>query len=207
MNEYVVTITRTCGSGGSTIANMLAKEMGIKVYNRELLKLASYDSGINESIFAQADEDTKKSLLYKISKKTYCGEIIPPESDDFTSNDNLFNYQAKVLKELAKKEPYIVVGRGADYILRYYEKAIKVYIFSTTEKCINHEMHRLKICEREAEKLVLKTNIYRANYYRYHTGRKWKDVENYDLVLNTSMVSYREAVELIKRHIEIISLR
>lgn len=207
MDNFVVTITRTCGSGGSIIANLLAKQLNIKVYDKELLKLASDDSGINERLFARVDEDTKKSILYKVSKRVYNGELIPPESNDFTSNDNLFNYQAKVLKELAKESSYIVIGRGADYVLRDNKNVIKIFIHANEEECILREMKRLGMERKEAEEWINKTNIYRGIYYRYHTGQKWRDAENYDLILNTSRFSYDECVEIIKMYIKFIQGR
>lgn len=207
MDNFVVTITRSCGSGGSIIANLLAKQLNIKVYDKELLKLASDDSGINERLFAMVDEDTKKSILYKVSKRVYNGELIPPESNDFTSNDNLFNYQAKVLKELAKENSYIVIGRGADYVLRDNKNVIKIFVHANNEECILREMKRLGMKRKEAEEWINKTNIYRGIYYRYHTGQKWRDAENYDLILNTSRFSYDECVEIIKMYIKFIQER
>ena len=207
MDNFVVTITRSCGSGGSIIANFLAKQLNIKVYDKELLKLASDDSGINERLFAMVDEDTKKSILYKVSKRVYNGELIPPESNDFTSNDNLFNYQAKVLKELAKENSYIVIGRGADYVLRDNKNVIKIFVHANNEECILREMKRLGMERKEAEEWINKTNIYRGIYYRYHTGQKWRDAENYDLILNTSRFSYDECVEIIKMYIKFIQER
>ena len=207
MDNFVVTITRSCGSGGSIIANLLAKQLNIKVYDKEVLKLASDDSGINERLFAMVDEDTKKSILYKVSKRVYNGELIPPESNDFTSNDNLFNYQAKVLKELAKENSYIVIGRGADYVLRDNKNVIKIFVHANNEECILREMKRLGMERKEAEEWINKTNIYRGIYYRYHTGQKWRDAENYDLILNTSRFSYDECVEIIKMYIKFIQER
>ena len=207
MDNFVVTITRSCGSGGSIIANLLAKQLNIKVYDKELLKLASDDSVINERLFAMVDEDTKKSILYKVSKRVYNGELIPPESNDFTSNDNLFNYQAKVLKELAKENSYIVIGRGADYVLRDNKNVIKIFVHANNEECILREMKRLGMERKEAEEWINKTNIYRGIYYRYHTGQKWRDAENYDLILNTSRFSYDECVEIIKMYIKFIQER
>ena len=207
MDNFVVTITRSCGSGGSIIANLLAKQLNIKVYDKELLKLASDDSGINERLFAMVDEDTKKSILYKVSKRVYNGELIPPESNDFTSNDNLFNYQAKVLKELAKENSYIVIGRGADYVLRDNKNVIKIFVHANNEECILREMKRLGMERKEAEEWINKTNIDRGIYYRYHTGQKWRDAENYDLILNTSRFSYDECVEIIKMYIKFIQER
>ena len=96
MGNYVITIARGYGSGGRTIGKMLAQELGISCYDRELMRLASDESGINESLFAKADEKLKSSLLFKVAKNTYKGEIIGPDSDEFVSNDNLFNYQANM---------------------------------------------------------------------------------------------------------------
>ena len=190
MNHFVITITRTCGSGGTTIGKMLADDYGIDLYDRKLLRLASDDSGINEHLFAAADEDMKRSPLYKASKKVYNGELIPPESDDFTCNDNLFNYQAKVLKELAKRESYVVIGRAADYILKEEPNVIRVFIHADID-------------EKAAAKSIAHLNAYRSAYYKYHTGREWEDVNNYDLSLDTSKFTYEECVAIIKSMVSI----
>ena len=100
--NIVITIARQYGSGGKTIGEMLSKELNIPYYDKDLMKLASDDSGINEALFNKADETIKNTSLFKAAKKVYQGELIPPESDDFTSNENLFNYQAKIMKELAR---------------------------------------------------------------------------------------------------------
>ncbi len=111
MEHYVITIARQYGSGGRTVGQMLADKLGIHYYDRELLKLASDASGINEQLFGNADENVKGKFLSKIAKKVYNGELIPPDSDDFTSNDNLFNYQAKIIRELAVQEESCVIIR------------------------------------------------------------------------------------------------
>lgn len=203
MEKFVVAITRTCGSGATSISKMLADDLGIDMYDRKLLQLASDESGINEALFAKADEHVKNSLLYRVSKKVYNGELIPPESDDFTSNDNLFAYQAKVLKELAERESYICIGRGADYILRDNPNCLKVFIYAPLEKCIDKEMSRLGISRREAEKHILSTDKYRREYYKYHTGREWENPYNYDLCLNTGNLTYAQCVEYIKSYLRL----
>ncbi len=105
---FAVAITRTCGSGGgSYIGKQLAKAFDIDLYDRKLLRLASEDSGISEELFAHADENTRKTMLYRVSERVYDGSIIPPESGNFISDENLFNYQAKVLRELLNEESYI----------------------------------------------------------------------------------------------------
>lgn len=202
MDKFVIAVTRTCGSGATSISRLLAQRYGIHMYDRNLLRLASEDSGINEALFAKADENVKKSLLYKVSRKIYKGELIPPESDDFTSNDNLFNYQAKILKELANEESYICIGRAADYILKDHKNVIRIFIYAPFEKCVEKEITRLGLSEKEAIKHVRDTDKYRSDYYKYHTGRVWKDPYNYDLCLNTGELTYEQCASLIEEYIK-----
>ena len=202
MERFVIALTRTCGSGGTTISKMLADDYGIDMYDRKLLRLASEDSGINEALFANADELTRNSLLYRVSKKLYHGELIPPESNNFTSDQNLFNYQAKVLKELAERESYICVGRACDYILKDYPNVLKVFVYASTQICIENEMKRQGIERKAAEKYVNSNNKFRREYYKYHTGRIWEDPYNYDLCLNTGDLTHDQAVAIIKAYVK-----
>jgi len=203
MDKFVIAITRTCGSGGTTIGKMLCNDLGINMYDKELLRLASDDSGINEALFANADEDVKNSILYKVSKHVYNGELIPPESGDFISDDNLFNYQAKILNELSERESYVVIGRCADYILKDNPNVFKIFIHASNEYCIQHEMDILSLSEKEAIKNIKKLDKYRSDYYYYHTGKKWEDVKNYDLSLDTSKLGFEKCVKYIKEYIKL----
>lgn len=198
MERFVVAVTRTCGSGGTTISKMLADDFGIDMYDRKLLRLASEDSGINEELFAKADEVTKNRLLYRVSRKVYSGELIPPESNDFVSDQNLFNYQAKVLKELAERESYVCVGRACDFVLKDYPNVLKVLIYAPEDICIEREMERQGIGRKDAEKYVQSNNKFRKEYYKYHTGKVWESPYNYDICLNTAQMSYEECVEVIE---------
>ena len=203
MEKYVITIGRECGSGGSTIGKLISQKLKINYYDRNLLKLASEDSGINEELFYNADEKLKGSLVYKVSKKIYKGELIPPESYDFTSNKNLFNYQAKVLKELALRESYVVIGRCADFVLKDHPNIIRVFVCASKEKCIEHESQRNIISLKEASEKVARLNKYRSEYYQYYTGNVWKDMRNYDLCINTDNISYEHGAEMIIKYLRV----
>lgn len=203
MDKYVITIARGYGSGGKTIGKMLANELGISFYDRELLRLASDESGINEQLFAKADEQLKSSLLYRVAKKVYKGELIPPDSDDFVSNDNLFNYQAKIIKELAASESCVIVGRCADYILKDCENVVKIFVHAPLGACIETVRELSSLSQKEAEKKILSIDKHRAEYYKYYTGREWDNAENYDLCLNSSELGFEKCVELVKAYLKI----
>lgn len=200
--NFVIAITRTCGSGATHIGRILAKNLGVELYDRNLLRLASDESGIREELFAMADENQKQNLLFRVSQKVYTGVykggVIAPEKEDFTSNNNLFNYQAKVLQELADVSSYVVIGRAADYVLRDKPNLVRVFIYASREKCIQKEMDRQKIDWKKADKFITKTDKYRRDYYRYFTGQEWENMKNYDLCINTTALTYEEAALAIQ---------
>lgn len=203
MSKYVITIARGYGSGGRTIGKMLAEELKIPYYDRDLLRFASDDSGINEQLFAKADEKLKKSRLFTVAKNVYKGEIIPPDNDDFVSNDNLFNYQAKIIKELAKTESCIIIGRCADFVLKDYENVVKVFVHAPLVNCINTLKQMTGKPEKDIEKQIASIDKHRADYYKYYTGRDWEDAKNYDLCLNSSQLGFDKCVEIVKAYLDI----
>lgn len=203
MDHYVITIARGYGSGGRTMGKMLAKELGIHYYDRELLRLASDESGINEELFGRADEQLKKSLLFRIARKEYKGELIPPDREDFVSNDNLFNYQAKVIRQLAMQESCIIVGRCADYILRDMDNVVKVFVHASLKDCVERLKEMYSLPEKELEKKIITTDKRRAAYYRYYTGHNWENAQNYDLCFNSGQLGLDKCVEIVKNYLEI----
>lgn len=202
MERFVVTIARGYGSGGRTIGKMLAEKLGVNCYDREILKLASDDSGINEELFARSDEKLKGSLLYKVAKNVYKGELISYDNDNIT-NDNLFRYQAKVLRELAQKESYVVIGRCADYILKDINNIIRIFVHAPMERCIDVVEDMSSLSRQEIEQFILKTDKYRAEYYSHYTGKNWNDARNYDLCLNTGELSFEKCVEIVKNFMDV----
>lgn len=203
MEHTVITIARSYGSGGRTLGQLLAKELGINYYDRELLRMASDESGINEALFGKADERLKSMPLFKIAKREYQGEVLPPDSDEFVSNDNLFNYQAKVIRELAETESCVIIGRCADYILKDHKNVIRLFFYAPQEDCIARLLEQNGGTEKEIIKKIEKTDRYRSDYYKYYTGREWNDARNYNFCLNTSSMSYEKLVEVVRDYIAI----
>lgn len=203
MGNTVITIARSYGSGGRTLGKLLAKELGISCYDRELIRMASDESGINEALFGEVDEKLKKSPLFRIAKRTYNGEVFPPDSGDFVSDDNLFNYQAKVIRQLAEEESCVIIGRCADYILKDYDNVISLYFYAPREDCIKRVQDISSEPVKEIEKKIDRIDKYRADYYKYYTGKDWNDARNYDFCLNTTSMSYEKLVEVVKSYIDI----
>lgn len=196
MANCVITIARGFGSGGRTIGKLLAQKLDIDYYNDDLIKLASEESGINIELFGKADERVKTNL-FKRYKRSYGEWTIPPDSDMFVSDDNLFNYQAKIIKSLADKSSCVIIGRCADYILRDRKDVARILVYADKPTCLKHVTELYGMLPAEAEKKIETLDKARANYYKYYTGGDWSDVKNYDLCLNTSGISFEKAVDII----------
>ncbi len=201
--KIVITIARGYGSGGKTVGKMLAEELNIPFYDREILYMASDDSGIDLGLFQKNDEDVSKGLFDPSTHK-YKGKVIPPEDSKFTSKENLFNYQAKVIKELANKESCVIVGRCADFILKDYDNVIKVFIWAPHTSCVETVMDMFAMNEKEADKKIRKIDKHRSEHYHYYTGRDWDNARNYDLCLNSADLGFDGCVEAIKAFISVL---
>ncbi|MBQ7661693.1 MAG: cytidylate kinase-like family protein [Clostridia bacterium] len=197
MDHLVIAVSRTSGCGGLAVGRALAEKMGVEYYDSKLLRMASEDSGISEQLFANADEKVKRSLLSKIKKKLHPGEVLPPESSDFTSSQNLFNYQAKVIREIAANSSCVIVGRCAEYVLAEHPKMFSVFVTGSRRKCAERYAHDHAVSVKEAIARTEEVNKFRADYHEYYTGRDWGDPANYDLCISTDHMSVDACAKVI----------
>lgn len=201
MEKTIITIARQYGSGGRTVGKMLAERLDIPYYDREIITMASEDSGVNATLF----QDEKKRIdLRALFKGGYQGDqIVSPESAGFTRDDNLFNYQAKIIRRLAEQGSCVIIGRCADHILRTVPGVTRVFVYAPDDFCLREAMKVNSLSEREVIRLIAKTDDYRARYYKYYTGKEWKDARNYDLSLNSAKLGFDGTVEAILAYLKV----
>jgi len=203
MKNIVITIARQYGSGGKTIGEMLAKDLGISCYGREIIKMASEDSGISEQLFSRMDEQLDVGLFKKLTKNIYSGKLVPPESHGFVSEKNLFNYQAKIIKGLADQESCVIIGRCADFVLQDYENVASIFIHADEQFLMDRAMERNSMTTKEMKRHIEKINKHRSDFYKYYTGCDWSDARNYDLCINSTKLGFEKCVEEIKSYLKI----
>ncbi len=201
--NIVICINREYGSGGRAIGEMLSRDLGIHYYDKEILKLASEDSGINENLFVNADGKYKAASLFRGTSGAYSGELLSPDSSGFTSEQNLFNYTAKTIKDLADTQSCIIVGRCGGFILKDRPNVVRVFVHAPHEFRMEQAAKKKSLPKRELEKFVDRVNHRRAEYYHYYTGMEWYDARNYDLCIDSSRYGFEKSVEIIKGYIKV----
>ena len=203
--HYVITIERQYGSGGRLTGERLAKELGIHFYDEEILKMTSETSAIGEQYFRLADEKAGNKLLYRIVTSLKPDLSEPAKMGHrITSPENLFRFQSSVIRQLASSESCIIVGRCGNYVLQdQLEDVIRIFVYAEMPTRIERVMEVDKVDEAEAIRRIRRIDKERTEYHRYFTGREWMDMENYDLPINASRISYDQMIELIKGYLKL----
>lgn len=199
MKNYVITIARGFGSHGKEIAVKLSEQLGIPCYDNQILSMASQQSGINESLFMDVNEKLRGSYIRKLLSPTPLTYAVEASDKNFISDVNLFNIQAEIIRELARSESCIILGKAANDVLADMPNVVSVYVNASKEFCISSIMKKMYVSEKEAAKLVHRTNKYRSDYFKFYSGGKdWESPLNYDLCINTEKTGTELAVKTIK---------
>ena len=185
-DKLIISVGRQLGSGGRTIAKMLADEFGCKFYDREVLSLAAKESGFSPEFFEKNDE--RKGFLDQIFHMHV--PFISDSSfyDNGLSQENLFRLQSDAIRKAATESPCVFVGRCADYVLREHRNMVTVFVTADIDERIKNVCHRLGCSPDEARKLIESRENTRSSYYNYYTGKRWGDSSSYDLCVNSSLL-------------------
>ncbi len=200
-NHFVINIGRQLGSGGRSIANLLAQHYGITAYDRNLIELAAKESGFSQEFFEKADERKWHGFFHAIFSNRSAANAFGG-NDSCLSNDALFKVQSDIIRDLAEKESCIFIGRCADYILRDHPRSLNLFFTANLEDRVARMASEKGITPEQAEELIEKTDRSRAGYYNYYSGKTWGAAESYDLCINTSHLGHEGTAEMLIVYIE-----
>jgi len=194
-SEYpiVVTITREFGSGGRILANNIAKEMDVKFYDKEIIEMATQESQLSQRYVIDNEQKVTTSELLSLITQSYETNV----EKSLSSSDVLFVAQSKVIRRIAKQESCVILGRLADYVLSDWPKdrIVRVFCYCDSEaaydRCNNVYHDPWTVNE------IIKKNDARKAHYEHYTGQRWGDPHNYDLMVNTSSMTFDLATRLI----------
>lgn len=202
-NNCIITIGRQLGSGGKQIGEILSEKLNIPCYDKELINIASKESGLGKEFFEQADEKSRHTFFsnYFSFRSGYMGN----DAGNYLCNEMLFKIQSDVIRELAKKNSCIFVGRCADYILREHPKLVSVFISAKLADRISRIASSQAIDEKEAKSLIEYTDKKRAGYYNYYSNKVWGMANSYELCINSSRYGIEKTADLIYEYITLQS--
>ena len=195
--DYVITIGRQLGSGGRIIGEKLAAQLGISFYDKELIQIASQESGLGKEYFEQADEKKGYSIFGGLFglRGTMADE---PFSTYYLNNETLFKIQSDVIRKLADKGSCLFVGRCADYVLTENPSCLNIFVSADINDRIKRIAELQKMTTEKAKDYIEKTDKKRAGYYNYFSNKVWGVADSYHLCVNSSVLGIDETVNLIR---------
>ena len=193
----VITISRQFGSGGHEVGEKLARQLDVPFYDKARIAMAAKQSGLSEEVFANADEKATSSLLYSMVMGSYSFGARVPGINEMPINDKLFIIQSDIIKKAAADGPCVIIGRCADYILREHENCLNVFVHASKEERVRRSIAKKDCEERKASDFVTKKDKQRANYYNFYSNKRWDDLQNYDITIDTSRFTVDEAVDIL----------
>ena len=195
--KKIITISRQFGSGGHSIGLALAEKLDLPFYDKDLIMEVAKKAGFDERFVRAMD-------AAEVPARGLAAFFVGRDIKGKSFQDYTYDAECSVINDLAEKGPFIVVGRGADFILKDREDTLKVFVYASTEYRAKRIVERYGKTEIPVKKLVKEKDKRRAARYKYHTKREWADVQNYDLALNTGLLGQEESVEIILRTLEVL---
>ena len=183
MAKRIITISREFGSGGRFIGEEVAKKLGIAYYDKNIIGQIAEKSGLSpEYIQENAELSPKKGLFaYAFSGRDITGKSV---------EDMVYETQRNIILGLAEKEPCVIIGRNADYILKDWDDVLNVFIHGDMPEKIKRITGLYNVEEKEAVKMMADTDKRRRTNYNFYTDQNWGKASNYTLCLNSSQLGY-----------------
>lgn len=198
MENFVITIGRRFGSGGRALGKILSEKLGVPFYDKELLLDAAKKAGMSAEFFERNDERVPQFLSGIIPFSFGVNPMPWYVGTTSISDDSLYHTQSEFISDLASRQSCIIVGRSADYVLRYHPNLISVFLTAPMEACVERIVERKECLTRqEAAQMAAKVNNLRANYYNFYTDKNWGDAASYDLCIDSSLLPMSKIADLV----------
>ncbi len=190
--KKVITIGRECGSGGHSIALKVAKALGIPCYDKEIITMVADKCQVSNEYAEKVGELFSGGLF--VSYNTGLNHSFPYEVPSI--QDQINSTQVDIIRTLSN-EPCVIVGRGADYVLKDKSDVLNVFIQASMEYKVRMAKEKHDLTNKEAKTILQKRDKERSKHYYFYTGQEWGNAKNYHLILDSGILTEDVCVELI----------
>lgn len=192
----IITISREYGSGGREIGEMVAKRLGVPFYDKVLIDMIAQESGMAAGYVEEASEKMTTAQAFNISTLGYYS-VSPIIENVQVIGEDVFIAQSRIIKELAEKESCVIVGRCADYILRERDDVLNVFVHADYDSRKKRAIDEYGIEEKKVANVIKRSDKARAKHYSFYCERKWGNVDNYHLMVDSGKLGVDKCVDLI----------
>ena len=198
MNK-IITISREFGSGGKEVGKRLAEKLGYAYYDSEIINLLVKETGMSEEYIENISEKGIYPFPFQFGKTFTTSYLLQKNQTDILIKQN------KILKQIAEKGNAVIVGRGANTILKEYNP-INIFVYASMESKVKRCREKAPLDEELTEKELINkikdVDKNRKTFNAFISGTDWGNKENYDLCINTSNLKIKNIIEPLKDYVE-----
>ncbi len=191
--HFIIAINRQYGSGGTEIANIILEKLNIPLYDEKTIELKAMETGLDENFIRENSDQLLDDTIYDL----YRENSIYSNEEDMTSSDTLFLAESKVIRDLAKIGPCIILEKSGGYVLREYKNVLKVFFTAPYDFRFNRAVNVYKDREEKAEGKIRQMDTRRKNQFYKNTGEIWGEASCYDLCINTSTMDFNSIADIL----------
>ncbi len=205
--KIVVTIARQCGSGGSEVGRILARRANLHYLDHEIIDEVARRSGVAVEQIENQDEQTSGPLGYMLEALTSnalfnlnYSKVLQHQAVNLptlTQEQAYFRLTQRVVLEMASAGNAVIIGRGAQFLLRGLPRVLHVYIFAPLARRIENIQELFQLTRAEAIEFIERRDGETENYLRHYYGSNGTQPELYHLLINTGLFSFETAADLI----------
>jgi cytidylate kinase len=194
MSKKIITVSREFGSGGRSVAKMAAERLGYAYCDNSVIAGVAREHGLSEVFVEEYGE-------YAVSKSPLAFDFSIDGVNKYNPNlsiyDQLFIFQHNYITDLAEKEPCVIVGRCADYILQERTDCLHVFFHADMNFRVDRVAHSAGAQFANPEKQLNDMDKRRKTYYQHYTDRRWGESKNYHICLNTGFIGLEQCADII----------
>ena len=185
--KRVITISRQYASGGRTIGKMIADELGIPLYDTQIIKDTMKKTGLSTEIIEASEQRVTNSFLFNLAMSV---------DDAHNHMKQIEKAEHEIIRGYVEKGPCVIVGRAANFVLEQQE-AMNVFVFSSVKSRIAYAVSHYGVDEKQANRMIEQTDRERKRFAMNFYSKEWGNKNNYDLLLNSGRLGIETCVELI----------
>ena len=190
-DQIIISISREFGSAGHEIAEKIAKDTGLALYDRNILEEIAEEKNVNVEELKKVDEKPRNVLL---SRRV--------QGMSSSREENLAQMQFDYLRKKADSgESFIVVGRCSETVLKDREGLVSVFVVGEREHKIEHVMEKYNLSREEAISKIDRHDRTRRRYHNHYSDFKWGDSRNYDICINGGRLGVDGTAEVLEKYI------
>ncbi len=200
MKKTIVAISRAYGAHGTAVGSKLAMKLGVPMFDKKIIDLASEKSGLSPDYIGGLEENVTGSFLFNLASSAYNMHGYH-HAYDVPMTYTAFSAQAHAIKEIAQKGSSVIIGRCSDYLLKDDPDCVKVFLYAEHQDRLDQCKAEYGLDDKGAEQQLRKLDRNRSNYYKNYTGETWGYVYGHDLTINVTKVGVDGAVDIIMEYL------